>query len=110
MKDTCPQCGVVINDKSKKYCDNCGFDLKDKDEIARAEEEEFVQGFAHNYPFLKSFAFFVSLAVIGVGLMLLEGNPTFGFITIIIGIILLLVTQIGLYVILQKSIGGLNKK
>lgn len=107
----CPQCGTEIVDKTKKYCDNCGFDLLNVDEKEMVEEREFVEGFSRNYPYLWNFSLALCffLGCFGVG-FINKGHPFIGKIMLGVAIFLGIMFPILLILIRKNVMGKPSKK
>lgn len=100
----CPQCRVNITDETRIYCDNCGYDLSDSEEHKLNEEKEFIEGYAHNYPYIWFSSLGIGIILIIAGINLKNGGHTiFGFILIAIGIIVAVVLPMLLTHYLKKS-------
>ena len=100
----CPRCGSDILDETRIYCDNCGYDLSDSEEHELEEEKEFVEGFSHNYPFLRFTVLLLAFILIVVGINLNnKGQSVLGIIIIVGGAVFGFVSWLVMTIYLARS-------
>ncbi len=99
----CPQCGEVITDQTRIYCDNCGFDLSDSEEHRLIEEKHFIEGYSRNYPYIWFSCIAICIILIVASGLYQALSRTLSFILFAVGIMFGSVLPILLTYSLKKS-------
>lgn len=106
----CPQCGIVITDETRIYCDNCGFDLSDSEEHKLIEEKQFIEGYSRNYPYIWFSCIAICVILVFASIRFQMISPVLSFILLAIGTIFGSVLPLMLTYSLRKSKENYGKK